>query len=148
MNKIFSILLIMVCSTAHAEMFKCISKDGKAKYQATKCPSDTDVKVIPNADKVNPVEALKSKIQAANASVAVKMLAAIKDHVVIPGMTTAQALESIGSPTNINHSQYGDSHDEQWVYRKVIKTGKYSSIDKTSYVYFKSGILTSVQWSQ
>lgn len=58
---------------------------------------------------------------------------AIRNNQVISGMTPHDVIESIGYPNNINRSLYGNQHHEQWVY----------SIG--NYVYFTSGIVTSIQ---
>jgi hypothetical protein len=49
---ILALFVVFGCSVANAEMFKCIGKNGKATYQATKCQTGAAVSVIKPADKV------------------------------------------------------------------------------------------------
>jgi hypothetical protein len=147
MKKVVLIAICLTCSVAQAEMYKCVGKDGKAVYQATKCPTDAKVSTVNPADKVNENEIEAAEARKIEAEFYVKVKLAIQNHQVIPGMTREQAVESIGSPTSINHGQYGGTHDEQWVYHRTKKVGNIM-VNNDSYVYFKNGSLTSIQWSQ
>lgn len=53
-------------------MFKCVGKDGKPKYQATKCPVDAKVSTIRPADKVNEAEKTAAQERAKAASLEIK----------------------------------------------------------------------------
>jgi len=123
------ILLILFASMtvnlAYAEMYKCVGKDKKAVYQQTKCPSDTNSGTVKAADKVNPIEALKSEFRKQDAEFYLKIKTAISNHEVILGMSKSDVTQSLGNPTKVNLVG-----NEQWVYRS-----EKSSVP-SKYVYF------------
>ena len=72
MKSLIICVLVGLSFSVHAEMFKCVGKDGKPKYQATKCPVDAKVSIIKPADKVNEAEKTASEKRARAASLEIK----------------------------------------------------------------------------
>jgi hypothetical protein len=67
-SKSFALIVLLViggwCSVTQAELYKCLDKNGKAKYQADKCPVTAKVSIIKPADKVK--ETVQENKKAAN----------------------------------------------------------------------------------
>lgn len=72
MKYLIMCVLVGLSFSVHAEMFKCVGKDGKPKYQATKCPVEAKVSIIRPADKVNEAEKIASEKRAKAASLEIK----------------------------------------------------------------------------
>ncbi len=142
---LIAIALSLNYGMAQAEMHKCVGKDGKQVYQATKCPSDAaDVKTITPAAKLTEEQEQSATIKAEQDKKDADIIIAVRKHKLLPGMTKQQAIESVGSPTSINNSQYGTVRREQWVYSRSTKT----KVLPSSYLYFENDILTSMQWAE
>ena len=141
MKKIIVCLLFLSVS-AHAEMYKCEGKDGKKTYQQTPCKTDAKQSEIKPAAKVKLADQIAAIVSGAQDSKDAELIHARNNHQLMPGMSKEMAIEAIGSPSKINHSQYGQTRNEQWVYYRYAK-GKLVS---TSYVYFENDVLTSMQW--
>lgn len=65
----------------------------------------------------------------------------IKQRKAVIGMNKEMVAMAIGKPTTINTSQYAWGAFEQWVYPTSTKY-------RSDYVYFKNGILSSIQTSK
>lgn len=172
--KLFFLIALLISSSLSAKAYKC-DIDGKKVYQMHPCPeegqgSQINVKdkqpVITGAERlmrqkndkemgahfkklaardeqlrqrrkniVNQIQADK-KIRKKD-----QELAEVKSETgIAPGMTESQVRSELGEPSSINQGQYnaGSTHDQQWVYR--------DRKNKTRYIYFDNGIVTSQQW--
>lgn len=163
MLKGLAIISLMVLATsAQAEVYKCRNAEGRLQYQSIPCEGSTSERVKIDRAPSNPgnVEMRQSQSERAyeerrrerdaeQARLNAKSNAItqerdrqrhfadlIRDDRVAIGMSQDQATQAWGKPCDINRSVYSSGTREQWVYC----VGEYDR----KYLYFDDGVLSGM----
>lgn len=133
-------VLLIAAMPAYAQVFRCKLQDGSVAYQDTPCAAGEQKKVAspasgsaPSADAPPPID-YKQKLNELDRRRNIREAIAAGTPMV--SMTRAELDSAMGRPDGVNTGQYGDSSQDQLIYRRG---------SRTFYVYVKDGVVTSIQ---
>jgi hypothetical protein len=107
------VALVLVSSTAAAQVYKCVDRTGHTTYQQSPCPGDKSGAPIDLAEPLT----VRSGAPSSEKSEALWHTAA-KDGRAVVGMPKPFVTQGLGAPAEIRAPRGGESGSEVWVYPK------------------------------
>lgn len=136
---VISALLMPVCGGVLAQ-YKCTGAGGSISFQQTPCQGGArqqslELRSLPPTSAGNPAApSLKEQNAELDKRLAIRI--AIESHTPLVGMTESELFQAVGRPTEANKAQYGQTAQDQNIYRLN---------GRTLYVYTKNGVVTAIQ---
>lgn len=136
--------LVMACTPAQAQVYKCKDAGGRTVMQQHPCPDGggkLDVRPASGHAPAAPTGATGETVSDGQARLEKlkrdnEMAEAIRTRRPLVGMTREQLLKAMGTPKTVNANNYQGVQQEQNVFERE---------DGTWYVYTRSGLVESIQ---
>jgi hypothetical protein len=121
---------------AAAQIYKCPDATGKTVIQQMPCTGGVEMNVQPARGAANAADTASASAQVDKIRRDNDMAEAIRTHVPLVGMTSAQLNQAMGTPDKVNAANYNGLRKDQLIYYRN---------DATWYVYTANDVVESIQ---